>query len=180
MGFINWLIENFKKSLLPAPLKENQEQPKQEEVKHPAPPNEEAGTVQSPPWMKIALAEMGVKERRNGENPRIIEYHAATTLKAKEDEVPWCSSFVSWCLEQSGTKSTKNAWARSYLAWGQPLKKPTYGCIMVFERGTDSGHVGFYVGESQGVYKILGGNQADEVNIKEYPKYRFLGARWPR
>lgn len=184
MGFLNWLIESLKKSLLPAPLKEPQEPVKQEEEKKPTPaPSsapQENGTVVAPPWISIAMKELGTKEKRGGENSRILEYHAATTLKAKEDEVPWCSAFVSWCLEQSGVPSTKNAWARSYLNWGQPIKTPKYGCILVFERGKDSGHVGFYVGESLGWYKVLGGNQGDAVTIKEYPKYRLLGARWPR
>ncbi len=49
-------------------------------------------------WMKIALAELGVHENSlpGHQNQRIIQYHAATSLKAQTDEVPWCSSFVNW------------------------------------------------------------------------------------
>lgn len=131
-------------------------------------------------WLDMAEKEIGQKEVRGGENPRILEYHAATTLKAEEDEIPWCSAFVSWCLEKSGLVSTKSAWAKSYLNWGKELSNPKYGCIMVFSRGENSGHVGFYVGETDETYKILGGNQKDQVCIAEYPKHRLLSARWPR
>jgi uncharacterized protein (TIGR02594 family) len=131
------------------------------------------------PWMSIAKKERGVKEKRGGENPRIIEYHAATSLKATEDEVAWCSAFVTWCLEQAKCKSTKSAWARSYLNYGEVLKQPKYGCILIFSRGKDSGHVGFYMGEDETKYYVLGGNQGDEVNVSLYAKDNLLGCRWP-
>lgn len=75
------------------------------------------------PWLDIAKAELGVKEIPGKKhNERILEYHKATSLESTEDEVPWCSSFVSWCLEKAGVPSTRNAWARSYLAWGKRSK----------------------------------------------------------
>ena len=132
------------------------------------------------PWMDIAKGELGVKEKRGGENPRIIAYHAATTLKATEDEIAWCSSFVSWCLERAGIESTKSAWARSYLNWGIKLDHPKYGCIVVFSRGTDSGHVAFYLSEGTDFVRVLGGNQSDSVCETSYPKSRILGYRWPK
>lgn len=132
------------------------------------------------PWMDIAKGELGVKEKRGGENPRIISYHAVTTLKSTEDEVPWCSSFVSWCLERSGIESTKSAWARSYLNWGKKLERPKYGCVVVFSRGTDSGHVAFYLSEGTDFVTVIGGNQSDSVCETSYPKSRVLGYRWPK
>lgn len=132
------------------------------------------------PWMDIAKKEIGMKEvPGSGNNPRVVEYHSATTLKATEDSVPWCSAFVSWCLEQAEIKSTKNAWARSYLQWGKKLDKPRYGCVVVFSRGDNSGHVGFFQAETEDTIMVLGGNQSDSVCIKEYPKSRLLGYRWP-
>jgi hypothetical protein len=45
---------------------------------------------------EIAKAELGTTEVPGTQNnPRILEYHATTTLKATTDEVPWCSSFVN-------------------------------------------------------------------------------------
>jgi len=131
-----------------------------------------------PIWFKIAEAEIGVKEIRGGEHPRIIEYHMSTSLKSKEDEIPWCSSFVCWCLEQNGIKSTRSAWARSYLKWGIKLDKPKPGCIVVFQRG-NAGHVAFFVSDDETGTLVLGGNQSDSVCFSEYNKKDVLGYRWP-
>ena len=131
------------------------------------------------PWIEIAEKEKGTHEVKGGENPRIIEYHSVTNLKAQEDEVPWCAAFVCWCLEKSGFKSTKSAWARSYLNYGEKLDHPKEGAIMVFQRGEDSGHVGFYIGEDKDFFHILGGNQHDEVCVGYYAKHKLLGIRWP-
>jgi len=133
------------------------------------------------PWLDIARAELGMKEISGSKhNKRILEYHAATTLKATDDETPWCSAFVSWCLEKAGIESTKNAWARSYLAWGQAVKVPSIGCIVVFSRGASSGHVAFYLGETESSIQCLGGNQNNSVCVSSYPKDRVLGYRLPK
>lgn len=132
------------------------------------------------PWMEIAKAEIGQKEISGSKhNSRIVAYHAATTLKATDDETPWCSSFVSYCLEKAGIASTKNAWARSYLNWGKKIESPVKGCIVVFSRGADSGHVAFFEEDEGSQIKVLGGNQGNEVCYDTYPKSRLLGYRLP-
>ena len=137
------------------------------------------GTIMAPKHLRIALDEIGTKEVSlpHKENPRIIEYHSATTLQSKEDEVPWCSAFVSWCLEQAGIKSTKSAWAKSYLKWSTPLIRPEIGCVMVFDRGGGKGHVTFYVGENSEYYFCLGGNQNDSVCVSMYLKSKAISFR---
>jgi hypothetical protein len=53
---------------------------------------------------------------------------------------------------------------------------------MVFWRRTREsglGHVGFYVGEDAGAYRILGGNQSDSVSLAWIRKDRLVDARWP-
>lgn len=139
-------------------------------------------TSDLPQWYTIALDELGTSEiygKKN--NPRILEYHKATTLKAEDDETSWCSSFVSWCLEKSGVKSTKSAAARSYLSWGKELEYPVEGCIVVLKRGNSSwqGHVGFFVREDRDTVSLLGGNQGDAVSIAKFSKSKLLGYRWP-
>lgn len=147
-----------------------------DQLKEKAPELKESET----PWMDIASKEIGVKETPgSGNNSRVLEYHKSTTLKATEDAVPWCSAFTTWCLERAGYKSTKNAWARSYLNYGKPLNKAQYGCICVFDRGNGSGHVGFFTAETKDMIMVLGGNQSDEVCIKAYPKSKLLGFSWP-
>ena len=135
------------------------------------------------PWFRIAMEELlqGVAEIKGPvHNPRIVEYHRGTTLKAKTDEVPWCSSFVNWCMQRSGTERTDRADARSWLSWGEAIKKPRVGCIVVFKRGLLpwQGHVGFFVGFCGGKVLCLGGNQKNSVNISAYPKNKVLGYRW--
>ncbi len=137
----------------------------------------------SPKWYAAARKELeaGVEEDFGKEhNPRIIEYHQTTSLKATDDETSWCSSFVNWCVEVSGFQGTKSAAARSWLNWGQPLNEPRDGCIVVFKRGNKpwQGHVGFYAGTQGNHILVLGGNQGNEVNISSYHKNRLLGYRW--
>jgi uncharacterized protein (TIGR02594 family) len=130
--------------------------------------------------MKVAEKEIGVKERKGpADNPRIVEYHSVTTLRAKDDEVPWCSSFVCWVMEQYGITSSKSARARDWLKWGFPLGHPIYGSIVIFDRGHGMGHVGFFLGFNGKKLRILGGNQADAVNVQEFPPEKVLGVRWP-
>ena len=134
------------------------------------------------PWLEIAAGELGIKEIMGLKHqPRILEYHKATSLKASEDETPWCSAFVNWVMLQHGVKGTDSALARSWLAWGVPLDKPYKGCVIILRRGTQpwQGHVGFYLSEEFGVYRVLGGNQGNAVSIKSYNVSDLLGFRGP-
>lgn len=174
-----WLASLFQKKAIA-------EDPKQEQILEPVKAIEtispQAGALKAvaSSWFLIAQKEVGIVETPGPKNnPKILKYHQATTLKATADEVPWCSSFVSWCLEESKHKSTKSAWARSYLNWGKKLDKPVLGCIVVFSRGDNSGHVGFFVSQTSTSILVLGGNQDDQVKYKYYPKARLLGYRWP-
>ncbi len=142
----------------------------------------EMGNSDFPEWYKIALKELekGVNEIAGAKhNPRILEYHTATTLMATDDETPWCSSFVNWCMKQSGHEGTKSAAARSWLKWGKKIDIPYEGCIVIFERGNNNwqGHVGFYHSKTKTQILTLGGNQKNAVNISSYPKKHLLGYR---
>lgn len=136
------------------------------------------------PWFDIAVKEIGVKEvSGSGDNPRIVQYHKSTTLSApdaSQDETPWCSSFVNWCVEKSGNAGTDSAWARSWLNWGKRTTTPVVGCIVVFERGAGFGHVGFFISKNSTAITILGGNMSNAVRIDDYPVSRLLGYRIPR
>jgi len=127
---------------------------------------------------------VGVKEYPgNGENPRIVEYLRSTNLSAPEsarDETAWCSAFVNWCVEKSGYAGTDSSWARSWLNWGTDIAKPRHGCVVVFKREVDHGHVGFYLGETATAIRLLGGNQSNEVKVSTYKKSDLLGYRLPK
>lgn len=128
---------------------------------------------------EYAKQEIGVKEILGGEhNPRILEYHATTTLKATDDETSWCSSFVNWCVIQAGLKGTNSAAARSWLTWGHETKEPKEGDIVVFKRGNPpSGHVAFFVKKEGNFIHVLGGNQSDQVKVSAYKAEDLLSYR---
>ena len=137
------------------------------------------------PWFDIALKELGVAEVPGpGDNQRIVEYLRSTNLggdMAANDETPWCSAFVNFCVEKAGFAGTDSASARSWLNWGRETDAPVAGCIAVFTRGAPpNGHVAFYVSETADQIKVLGGNQGDKVGYAYYPKSRLLSCRIPR
>lgn len=136
------------------------------------------------PWLNWALREYsnGVIEIPGSKhNQRIIHYHSYTSLKATEDEVPWCASFMCAALEESGLNSPKSARARDFEKYGTACKF-NLGVIAVFWRvspTSGNGHVGIALRETDKVVTVLGGNQGDSVSIKDYSKSQLLGYRWP-
>ena len=138
--------------------------------------------MEKTPWMKIAIAEIGVKEKPGvGDNPRVLEYHAATTLHAKKDAVPWCAAFCSWVLETAGVPSTRNARALSYKKFGRKLDKPEYGCIVVFAHKAKpgTGHVTFFDSFDGKWLHCLGGNQADQVKYSNFSEEEVVAYVMP-
>lgn len=122
-------------------------------------------TAGVPRHLAIARAEYGTNEIRGArDNDRVVQYHQATSLRAKDDETSWCSSFVNWTMKQAGIEGTHSAAARSWLKWGQAVDaaqvKP--GDVIVFPRGNNPafGHVAI-VSEvlDNGRVKVIGGNQ---------------------
>lgn len=144
--------------------------------------NEELFPSALPPWIRVAKQELGVKEFRGRENPRIIEYHSATALRATEDEVAWCSSFVNWVCRQCRLERSGSAAARSWLAYGETLPGFKKYAIVIMKRGNSSwqGHVGFAIDDLGESIRVLGGNQSDQVCYAIYPKSAVIGYRWPQ
>jgi uncharacterized protein (TIGR02594 family) len=132
---------------------------------------------------EIAFRELlaGVHEVAGREhNARILEYHRATRLRASDDETSWCAAFVNWSLLQAGVEGTNAANARSFMDWGVAAEAPKPGDIVVLWRGKRDGwqgHVGFYLGRSNGRVYILGGNQGDAVSVDAFHEDRVLGYR---
>lgn len=136
-----------------------------------------------PPWIQIARRELGVKEVRGGENPRIIEYHKTTTLKATEDEVAWCSSFMNWVMMKCGMERSHSAAARSWLGYGTRLPGYRKYAICVIKRGNNSwqGHVFLAMDRKNGMIRGLGGNQSDSVSETAwFSESLVLGYMWPK
>lgn len=142
-----------------------------------------ANSQTSVPWYAAAQNELQLnvaEQPGKRHNPRILEYHRSTTLRAGNDETPWCSSFVCWCMEQAGIESTQSAAARSWLNWGYEIEDAREGAIAVFRRGKKSwqGHVGFVVSETPSYINLLGGNQNNSVSVARYSKSKLISIRW--
>jgi uncharacterized protein (TIGR02594 family) len=139
-----------------------------------AAPQPAAGTGHAG-WMDIARGEMGQSEIAGSrDNARIVQYHDTTTLHAKDDETPWCSSFVNWTLEKAGYKGTDSAAAISWAQWGDKvngLGSAREGDVVVLhQKGApaSSNHVGFFVRGANGQVTLLGGNQSNQVKESTY------------
>lgn len=135
--------------------------------------------------MDIALAEIGTKEQAVGDNPRILEYLASCDTEGigdLTDEVNWCSAFVNWCMQQAGHTGTRSLAARSWLKWGRILQSPEIGSVVILQRGSEAwqGHVGFVFDFDKEYVHVLGGNQANAVNVKPFRRDKVLGFRAPK
>lgn len=134
----------------------------------------------------VAFGELGVHEvSGSAANPRIVLYAAHTTLKATSDEVPWCSSLANFCTDTAGFPGTRSAAARSWLNWGVVLDKPILGCVVIFERKDTSNphaaHVAIcdHPDISNGIIRVIGGNQSDAVTVSRNSVSKVIGYRSP-
>lgn len=134
----------------------------------------------------VAKVELGVHETPGKDaTARIIVYNAHTTLKATSDEVAWCSSLANFVTDITGFTGTHSAAARSWLDWGVVLDAPILGCIVIFDRkdasNLNAAHVAIcdHPDISNGVVRVIGGNQGDCVSVARYPVAKVLGYRAP-
>ena len=112
---------------------------------------------------------LGVDE--GGNKNLITKFHKAAGLNAGPG-TPWCASFVSYVLKESGISVEGSARARDWLGKGIPVEKSNLkkGDIIIFARGKnpDEGHLGFFEKWSaNGSPIIVAGNTNDKVEIYE-------------
>jgi uncharacterized protein (TIGR02594 family) len=136
-------------------------------------------------YLEKARKELGTTEMPGKQhNARILEYHRATSLCAKTDEVPWCSSFANWVAKQLGVGGTNSAVALSWRNWGKEIDGPALGAVAVFKHPNGTGHVGFVAGVTPtGKLVVLGGNQSNKVRYSHYdpasPSMKLVSYRVP-
>lgn len=138
-----------------------------------------------PPWLAWARAQIGVHERR--QSGKVLGWLKSVASWVTSTSTSWCGAFMAVASSTTlpGEPIPGNPLgARQWLKYGRPLDQPAVGCVVVFWRVSRSswqGHVGFVVGRDQrGNIMVLGGNQADAVNIKPFSEDRVLGYRWPK
>lgn len=104
-------------------------------------------------------------------------YELGISQVITDDDIPWCGVFVGICALRAGWDVPLYPYrALQWLTWGQAATIPELGCVLVFNR-KGGGHVGFYVGETNKEYAVLGGNQSNMVNISLIEKSRLMGQR---
>ena len=134
------------------------------------------------PWMAHAIAMKTIHEKRDYN--KLKKWFSKTVAWIDPREIAWCGAFVETCIRmfEPERKTIDNPLgARGWGEYGEACK-PQLGAIMTFWRGSKTGwqgHVGFYWGEDDVAYHILGGNQSDAVTITRIGKDRFLASRWP-
>jgi uncharacterized protein (TIGR02594 family) len=133
--------------------------------------------------IRKALSQYGIAEMQGpvANNPAIINYFASIgQIWAKTDETAWCSAFVNWVAKETEHEYTSKLNARSWLDVGDRIAIPKVGDVVVLWRVDPKdwrGHVGFYINSDMHNIWILGGNQGNQVCIKQYPIGRLLGYR---
>lgn len=135
-------------------------------------------------WMSTARQQEGVRETGGAGNPQISQYHAAAGLKGATESTPWCGSFVSWTLKESGHAglpagqgAAADQW-QSGAGWGVRLNSPAeakFGDVVVThpkgrERDPSAAHVGFLVSQDANSFTLLGGNQSNQVSEQTFSK----------
>lgn len=139
-----------------------------------------------PSWLNTAIKYIGTAEIPGSKhNPLIIDWWKKIKQGGiKDDETAWCAAFVGGVLEECNITSSRSAGAQSYKNWGVKIAGPAVGAVVTFWRDSPQswkGHVGFVVGKDQaGNLMVLGGNQADGVNIKPFATGRVLAYSWPK
>lgn len=140
-----------------------------------------------PRWLKYARTLIGTREIPGPRHsPAIMGWikklgARALGINVKDDETPWCGTFMAHVMDENGIVPPPiavraSAWGK----WGRELIGPRPGCVLVFTRA-GGGHVGLYVGERSDAYRVLGGNQSNMVNETWIAKSRLArgGMRWP-
>jgi len=136
-------------------------------------------------WYQEALRQFGTKEVPGpASNHKILQWAKDRGIPYKSDDIPWCGLFVAHCVGftlPAEPLPNNPLGARNWAKFGKRCK-PQPGAVLVFWRGKRNGglgHVGFYKGEDDQAYHVLGGNQSDSVSIARVGKDRLLAARQP-
>jgi uncharacterized protein (TIGR02594 family) len=136
-----------------------------------------------PAWLTIARTHIGLREIPGPRHsPVILRWLRDLNAWWSEDETAWCGTYVAHCVKEAGLPIPK-LWmrAKEWSNYGSLLRRDRLapGAILVFNR-QGGGHVGFYIGHDATHYHVLGGNQANGVNVMRLLKSRLEASRWPK
>lgn len=132
------------------------------------------------PWVDIAYEELKKYgkyiEEQEPLASKVREYHKVGGNNSSYDSsVPWCASFVNWCLNKSNFKNWKSASSLAALKSKEMkiVNEELFGGILVLSKPNNiNGHVGFIVGQTPDLksYVCLGGNQSNKIKLSTFSK----------
>ncbi len=141
--------------------------------------------------VRVAQTFLGVTEVAGHlSNPLVLAMLQLDSRWIEDDICPWCSAFVNFICRTLDLPRSRSLAARSWLLVGQSIPLTDARAeedLIVLSRGgtgqpgpaviTASGHVGFYVGQTDTHVSVLGGNQGNAVSIALFPKSQILSIR---
>lgn len=129
--------------------------------------------------VRAAVGEVGVRERRVNNAPRIVLYRYAVRGPGERPRLaePWCADFVSWAWRRAGVPVGWGGqgsdyvpelvgWARLTRRWhgARTGYRPQPGDLIVYRSGGSArGHIGMVVGLHKGRLVTVEGNLSDRV-----------------
>jgi len=117
-----------------------------------------------------------------GDNPKILAWAKEVDLANTytHDSIYWCGLFMAVVAKRAGKEVPFGPlWALNWSKFGVKVEDGAkLGDVLTFRR-SGGGHVALYVGEDADTYHVLGGNQADSVNITRILKPRLHSIRRP-
>ena len=136
------------------------------------------------PWIAEGLTVFGLHEVRDNKALRAWMVGDGKTL-GNPAVLPWCGDFAETCIKRAlpdelfvGALNVNPYWARNWVNFGEACV-PSLGCVVVFERGPSSAHVGFAMGQDATHLYVFGGNQGDSVSLVRVARSKLLASRWP-
>ena len=135
------------------------------------------------PWMAAASSILGLHERRD--TARLRKWFDKSVSWIDPRDIAWCGAFVATAHRMAAPEieiPENPLGARNWGKFGVACP-PVFGATLTFWRVSPEswqGHVGFYWGEDENAYHVLGGNQSNAVTITRIAKHRLLESRWPK
>lgn len=122
-----------------------------------------------------ALGFVGVTESSQGSN-RGPEIDAWTRRCGVGVGVPWCASFVSWCMSQPGLPEIKEGSVLKLSHLLPVITEPLPGDVMFFMHDATTGHCGLLLGADRGTIMTVEGNSMNAVRVvtRDMGSVKFL------
>lgn len=141
-------------------------------------------TKQAPPWLIIAINNIGVAEIvGKGNNPVVMamakKCGGQIAKNYTNDEIPWCKMFTEYCAIEAGYRMIDSLWALDNLKAGVKLNGPAVGAFASKKR-SGGGHTFIVAGKDKnGKIVGVGGNQTNKVSRATFLPSEIVGYNWP-